>query len=185
MKDKKTVAQVLGDNLKRIRQEKGVSRKQLAAAIETTDINFGKYERGDALPPLDKIFAIADFLKVSVASITGENDFSANVPNVQKIVDEKIFEYRLQRAYQMAEYFLDSLLNREPNFDKEGRIVIFTPAKVEYKNGVISFSADNEGNLGNYVAFKDKADFVKVMEQAEKDALHRQINFNAAFRQIS
>ena len=81
MKDKKTVAQILGENLKRIRTEKGVSRKELADTVEITEVNFGKYERGERLPPLDKIFAIADFLKVSVASLTGENNFSDNVPN--------------------------------------------------------------------------------------------------------
>ena len=184
MKDKRTVAQVLGENLKRIRLEKGVSRKELAEKLGITEIAVGQYERGDRQPQLDKIFAAADFLKVSVVSLTGENDFSDNVPNVEKIVDDKIFEYRLQRAYQMARDFLDSLYNAEPNFDKEGRIVIFTPAKVQYKNGVVSYLSDDKGNIGNSVAFKSKADFVKVMEQAERDALRQRIEINSAFRQI-
>ena len=179
MVDKKTVAQILGENLKRIRTEKGVSRKDLAAAIGVSEVNFGKYETGNILPSLDKILAAADFLKVSVASLTGENDYSDNTPNIEKLVEERFFNRRLQRAYQMARDFLDSMLNYEPNFDKEGRVVVHSPEKITYENGVVSY---HDGY--NSVAFKTKSDFVKVMEQAENDALRQQISFNQAFRQI-
>lgn len=175
MKDKKTVAQILGENLKRIRTEKGVSRKDLAAAIGIDESSYGKYERGERNLPADKIYNLAIALNCSVADILGDN------PNAES---GKVFEYRLQRAYQMARDFLDSLYNAEPNFDKEGRIVIFTPAKVQYKNGVVSYLSDDKGNIGNSVAFKSKADFVKVMEQAERDALRQRIEINSAFRQI-
>ena len=186
MKAKKTVAQNLGENLKRIRTEKGVSRKDLADFLEITEIAVGQYERGERQPQLEKIFAAADFLKVSVASLTGENNFSDNVPNIEKIVDNKIFEYRLQRACQMASDFLDSLFNDKPNFDREGRIVIFTQAKVEYnkETGVVAFLSDSKGNFVNSVTFKSKLDFVNVMERTEYDALRQRIDFNAAFQQI-
>ena len=170
MKDKRTVAQILGENLKRIRLEKGISRKDLAAAIEIDESSYGKYERGERNLPADKIYNLAISLNCSVADILGEN------PNAES---GKVFEYRLQRAYQMARDFLDSLLNAEPNFDKEGRVVVHSPEKITYENGVASFHGGY-----NSVAFKNKLDFVNVMERAENDALRQQIDFNAAFRQI-
>ena len=170
MKDKRTVAQILGENLKRIRLEKGISRKDLAAAIEIDESSYGKYERGERNLPADKIYNLAISLNCSVADILGEN------PNAES---GKVFEYRLQRAYQMARDFLDSLLNAEPNFDKEGRVVVHSPEKITYENGVASFHGGY-----NSVAFKSKLDFVNVMERAENDALRQQIDFNAAFRQI-
>ena len=170
MKDKRTVAQILGENLKRIRLEKGISRKDLAATIEIDESSYGKYERGERNLPADKIYNLAISLNCSVADILGEN------PNAES---GKVFEYRLQRAYQMARDFLDSLLNAEPNFDKEGRVVVHSPEKITYENGVASFHGGY-----NSVAFKSKLDFVNVMERAENDALRQQIDFNAAFRQI-
>ena len=173
MVDKKTVAQILGENLKRIRLEKGISRKELAAAIGIEEISYGAYERGERNLPADKIYQLAIALNCLVADILGEN------PNVEKIIEERLFDQRLQRAYKLARDFLDSTLNYEPNFDKEGRVIVHSPEKITYKNGVISVSGGY-----NSVAFQSKLDFVNVMERAEIDALRQQISFNAAFRQI-
>ena len=168
MKDKKTVAQILGENLKRIRTEKGVSRKELADTVEITEVNFGKYERGERLPPLDKIFAIADFLKVSVASLTGENNFSDNVPNIEKIVSEEIFEYRFKRAINMA-----TAANYFPEVLNDGQILIQGEREFTHEdNGTIIFSG------GNFIKFKNRETFVEVMESAERYALFHDLTFN-------
>lgn len=170
-KKEKEIAQFLGENLKRIRTEKGVSRKILAEMLGVTDVAIGQYENGLRTPTAEKAAALADFLKVSITDFVSVNS---------KIIDKKIFEYRLQRAYQMARDFLDSLLNAEPNFDNEGHVVIYSPSKIIFeKGGVHSY----HGNT-NAVAFKTKEDFVKVMEQAEFEALLRQVHFNTAFRHI-
>ena len=180
MKDKRTVNKILGENIKRVRTEKGVSRKELAEKLGVSEVSISTYENGQKQPPLEKIFSIADFLKVSVASLTGENDYSDNVPNVEKIVGDKIFEYRLQRAYKMARDFIDNLLNAEPNFDKEGRILIHSPKKIIFeKGGTINYIGEH-----NTVIFKTPEDFVNVMERTEIIALQRQTNFNFAFRHI-
>lgn len=176
MEVEKTRAQILGANLERIRKEKGFSRKQLAAAIGITEIAYGAYERGERNLPADKIFNLAVSLNVKVADILGEN------PNAE---NSEVFQYRLQRAYKMASDFLDRMLNDEdePRFDKEGHIVICSPVKmkIKYENGSISITHYGGYNL---IAFKDKQDFVKVMEQAEWDALQKNISFNAALREI-
>lgn len=99
MKDKKTVAQILGENLKRIRLANGVSRKELAEKLGVSQTTIASYENGIKTPMLEKVFLLAEILRVSVVSLTGENDFSDNVPNV----DKKIFEYRLQRAIKILQ----------------------------------------------------------------------------------
>lgn len=70
------MAEILGANLRRICEEKGVSRKQLAEAVGVTEVSICGYETGRKLPPLDKIFVMADFLKVSVTSLTGDNGYN-------------------------------------------------------------------------------------------------------------
>ena len=94
MKDKRTVAQVLGENLKRIRLEKGVSRKELAEKLGVSTSAVTKYENGVQAPLLEKVFLLAAILGVSITDLTGDN---------QNFIDNKIFEYRLQRAIKILQ----------------------------------------------------------------------------------
>lgn len=168
MTDKKTVNKILGENIKRIRQEKGVSRKDLAEKLGVSEVSISTYENGQKQPPLEKIFSIADFLKVSVASLTGENDYSDNVPNVEKIVGDEIFEYRFERAINMA-----NCANYSPQILSDGQIVISAAKEFKHAdNGIIYFSG------GHIIKFKDKKDFVEAMEAAERFALVSDLTFN-------
>lgn len=99
----KTRAEILGENLLRIRKEKRYSRKELAEIARVTENNFGLYERGKILMPLDKIFALASFLKVSVTSLIGENGYADNFSNVDKgNLNTKISQMLYQRALKLA-----------------------------------------------------------------------------------
>ncbi len=172
MVDKKTIAQQLGENLKRIRTEKGVSRKDLAAAIGITEFSFGKYERGEILPPLDKIFVLSDFLKVSILDLTGNNGYTP----LEISADKQIFEYRLQRALKMATKAFTPLIPTE--VDENGYITVFSPSRLIYENGI------RKAGASNAVKFQNAEDFVQVMERAESRALFENIPFNQAFRNI-
>ena len=168
-----TVAETLGSNLRRIREQKGVSRKQLADALGVSEVSIGGYENAHKLPPLDKIFAMADFLDVSTADLTGET---------KKNVDKIIFGYRLQRAKKMMVY-LDDLAELQGyealHINERGNITIFSPEKITYSNGVVSTSGK-----GQSIIFKNAEIFVDFMERAEHRALYRQIPFNQALNEL-
>ena len=53
---------VLGDNLKKAREAAGLTRKDVAAALNMTAIAYGSYERGDREPDIQKFVALADIL---------------------------------------------------------------------------------------------------------------------------
>lgn len=74
-----TRKEIFGKNLKRIRTERGISRKELAVLIGMDGNTFSPYERGLREPPLDKIFKLADILKVSVAELLGDNEYNNNL----------------------------------------------------------------------------------------------------------
>lgn len=161
----KSRAQILGENLRRIREEKGVSRKQLAEAIGITENMIGQYELGRKLPPLDKIFNLADSLDVAITDITGEN---------KKAVDKKVFEYRLQRALNMAErgHYRIEILD-------DGRVTINTPKRIEHNDdGTIYFTLDTP------YTFKDTVTFVEIMEAAERTALFFDVTFNEVIQDL-
>lgn len=169
----KSRATILGENLKRIREEKGVTRKELAAATGITANMIGDYETARILPPLDKIFTLADSLDVSITDITGEN---------KKAVDKKVFEYRLKRAKKMLEFLdglADLLSDDALQINDKGNVTISSYEKIIYKDGIVSF-----GGARIITTFRNVEIFVDVMEKAEYRALYRQIPFSQAFTEI-
>lgn len=171
----RTRAQILGENLKRIRENRSISRKDLAEIIGITEIAFGKYERGEVLPPLDKIFKIADYLKVSVSTITGENNFSANIPNVEETVNKKIFEYRLKKALEVAKAADCSV-----KIERDETVTV----KIEL-NFVKDFKdAKNYSVVAKEIVFSFESveNFVKTVEKTMQYSLVP--NFSYAFRNM-
>ena len=177
----KSRATILGENLKRIRKEKNISRQELAAKTGITANRIGEYETGRNLPPLDKIFILADSLEVAVISLTGDNNFNPVYPDTAD-VDKKIFEYRLKRAKKMLE-FLDGLADLLGDdalqINDQGNVTVSSYEKIIYKDGIVS-----AGGAHTITIFKNTEIFVDVMEKAEYRALYRQIPFSQAFTEI-
>lgn len=83
--------------MKSIRKSKGITRNQLSEATGITENLIGLYETGKRLAPLDKIFDLANALKTSVVSLTGDNEYNLAVPTPPD-PDRMSFEYRFHRA---------------------------------------------------------------------------------------
>ena len=167
MQEEKTRAQIFGENLERIRKKKGYSRKQLADVVGITENSFSFYSRGDSLAPLDKIFKLAEFLNVSILDLTGEN------PNIRK--KDILFDYRYKKAMDIAKMIFDF---PPPVVDAKGYITVFVPQKTEYSaDETVTFKSELDP-----ITFKSAKDFVKIMEQAETNALHQ--SFVDAFKKI-
>ena len=159
--DGKSRAQILGENLERIRKAKGYSRKQFAEMFGAGVDLIGLYENGKRLPPLDKIFRLANLLDVSITDLTGDN------PNAE-----------INKRYQKALDIAELIFIFEPKIDEDGRITVYSSTKTEY---------NTDGSVSHFhgynaIAFKNKEDFINVMEQAERIALYK--SFNEAFRDI-
>ena len=161
----KTRAQILGENLKRIRQLKGYSRKELADVIGITENSFGSYERGEKLPPLDKIFKLAEFLDISILDITG------GTPNVERDI---IFEYRYKRALKIA---TDARFIVNESDKKE--ISLTPPIDISTDTGLKISVTFNIGFAP--VLIKNRADFVQIMEDTESLALFNDKPFKQIF----
>ena len=149
----KTRAQILGENLKRIREEKGVSRKQLADILGIVEDSIGGYETGKKLAPLDKIFTMAEFLNVSIVDLTGDTPF-ADV--------KKILQYRLNRAEGIAASagFLATQLD-------EGGVMLIPQAKIlENADGTFTSVVDH------CYTFNDTTEFINFTEFVESQMWH-------------
>lgn len=79
------VIETLGHKLRYLRNLCGLSRKDVAKAINVSDMAIGAYERGSRAPSLDKILELADFFHVSV------DDLLAHKKKDEPFMDAKLF----------------------------------------------------------------------------------------------
>ena len=157
----KKMCEKFSENLIRVRRERKLSRKQIAERLKITEVGFGRYETGERIPGLDKIFALAEILDCSVTDLIGENKPS-----------EQIFKYRFERAIDIIEA---AHFNFGENAD--GSMVVFYPLKFEYDDATGIFSACDGLRV---ITFKDKFSFVSGIEQIEKLALMKHKTFDSA-----
>ena len=61
-------------NLKKLRQETGVSQKQLADNIGVSQQSINKYENHNIEPDIETLIRIADFFDTSVDYLVGHNN---------------------------------------------------------------------------------------------------------------
>ena len=71
----------IGENIKKLRELKGISREYVAEKLDLHVTSYGNIERGQADITISKLFKIAKILEVSPSEIVGFTD-KYNVNNV-------------------------------------------------------------------------------------------------------
>ncbi|HIX50920.1 MAG TPA: helix-turn-helix domain-containing protein [Candidatus Borkfalkia faecavium] len=66
---------ILGQRLKELREEKGLTQKQVAAALNLNTVTYLHYEKAQREPPLSVLADMAKFFDVSVDYLLGLTDF--------------------------------------------------------------------------------------------------------------
>lgn len=62
----------IGENMKRIREEKGITQAELARGVNLTSPAINQYERGTKIPSLLTAYYISKFLDCSVLDFLGK-----------------------------------------------------------------------------------------------------------------
>ena len=62
---------IIGNNIKRIRQNKGVTQEQLGDIIGVTGQAISKWENGSALPDIQVLPKLADYFGISIDELMG------------------------------------------------------------------------------------------------------------------
>ena len=60
--------------LKELREERGLTQAGVAAGIQTSQRNIGRWESGEVLPSADFVLRLADFFQVSADYLLGRSD---------------------------------------------------------------------------------------------------------------
>lgn len=71
--DAEKLAKKVGETLRRIRQERGMSLQELASMTDVSKLTLGNIERGEANPSLSVIWKIANGLTIPISALLNEN----------------------------------------------------------------------------------------------------------------
>jgi len=66
---------ILGERLKELREEKGLTQKQVAEKLNLNSVTYLHYEKAQREPPLSVLAEMAMFFNVSVDYLIGISDF--------------------------------------------------------------------------------------------------------------
>jgi transcriptional regulator with XRE-family HTH domain len=95
-------------NLKRFRQDKGFSQKQLANHLRIGLGNIARYERGEVIPKLDVVIKIAALLEVSIDVLCSKKVIAPS--EVEKLAKKagKLPEEKLKALEIVLKQFVES-----------------------------------------------------------------------------
>ena len=65
---------ILGQRLKELREEKGLTQKQVAAALNLNTVTYLHYEKAQREPPLSVLADMAKFFDVTIDYLAGLED---------------------------------------------------------------------------------------------------------------
>ncbi len=127
----------VGDNIRRIRKEKGLTQAALANALNVSQQMIGQFENGKN-PKLETIEKIATALGVTAFDLMGIEYFDLKYPDAGK-------QYAEYRSFQSYLSSLGYIIEEQPErYDDEEGIISYTHAISG--NGVSVVLSDEEYN---------------------------------------
>ena len=92
---------MLSENIKAVRQSKGLSQEELAVKLNVVRQTVSKWERGLSVPDSEMLISISEVLETPVSVLLGET-VAENTPDDLKVISEKLEVINLQLAQQKA-----------------------------------------------------------------------------------
>lgn len=105
---KKTVVIIMtiGENIKKYREKKGLTQKELGAALGLAEITIRQYENNKREPKYERLYVIADVLNVSITDLMSKEAFNtAHNLSVNKSFDEYYY-HKMEAFFSLSCYKL-------------------------------------------------------------------------------
>lgn len=153
--DNSALFRTFGNNLKALRESKGLSQAAMSRIMDTAPDAYGFYEKGKRMPTMSKIFKVADYFNISVDQLvlSDFNRFKIFWANIGYSVEV------LEKAIALTLPSIGQLLNGG-NIKGIERKILFPS-----KDSFIAFSSD--------IQRKFKTDFYANVNQALLDEYHK------------
>ena len=92
---------MLNENIKAVRQTKGLSQEELAIKLNVVRQTISKWERGLSVPDSEMLVSISDILETPISNLLGETITSDSQEDL-KVISEKLEVITLQLARKKA-----------------------------------------------------------------------------------
>jgi len=92
---------MLNENIKAVRQSKGLTQEEFAAKLNVVRQTVSKWERGLSVPDSEMLITISEVLETPVSVLLSET-VTESTPEELKSISEKLEVINLQLARQMA-----------------------------------------------------------------------------------
>ena len=91
--DKETLQTIIGSNIARYREQKGLTQAKLAELINVTPVFVSRVERGQKMMKVATLYATANALQVSCDALLSENQGGAPLENIKRLLSGQSDEY--------------------------------------------------------------------------------------------
>ncbi|HET7628151.1 MAG TPA: helix-turn-helix transcriptional regulator [Bacillales bacterium] len=100
---------ILGSRIKRLRENRGLSQKQLAAELEISNVQLSRYESGNRKPDPDTIASFANYFDVSADYLLGIAS-SVSDPQAEYVSEQEQLLLQTLKRHPQLEHVLYQLL---------------------------------------------------------------------------
>ena len=128
--------QKMGEFLKHLRKEKGLTQEQLAEQFCISSRTISRWETGSNMPDLDMLIELADFYNVDIREIIDGERKSEIMNNETKDTLKKVAEYAVEEKEQ----------RRKPLYRATGGVAFFLMI------AVLLFARETKGLLNGIVS---------------------------------
>jgi len=118
----KELAFIIGNNIKRLREERNWSQKDLAKKSGGSFQQISKYERGENAPGSTKLNVFAEIFKVEVSELTKKYDVTGICSGPEKPAGSPALPPDVQEMVDFYMQFAPEVRKRMIEEDKERRI---------------------------------------------------------------
>ncbi len=154
----------LGDTLKKVREAKGLSQKELAGLLDMPQPQYSRIEGGKTDPSFTTLERIAKALGVSLTELFNANDIFKDVNSYDKTLMEKLkLIEALDEIEKKSIYnIVDSLIAKKKLKDNlQSLINIDEPVKMESKKSAPKKSTAKAKKVKKHKAGAELSDKVK------------------------
>ena len=96
------------ERLQELREDRGISRKDLAASLNITVSALGMYEQGRRVPNMEMLIRLADYFDVTLDFLVGR---SFNDEETSKIIEALHLKNKIDKLPQGYKNIIDFMLN--------------------------------------------------------------------------
>ena len=91
--DKETLQMIIGSNVARYREQKGLTQAKLAELINVTPVFVSRVERGQKMMKVATLYATARALQVSCDALLSEDQEGGSLENINQLLAGQSNEY--------------------------------------------------------------------------------------------